>query len=124
MSFSWEDWNAKIGSQETPGETGKFGIWVQNEERQRLTKFCQENTLIIANTLFQQHKRWLYMLVLYRRQLSKPLPRGEKIQKQKGVVWEGFTDSWGKEKWKVSEKGKNIPNFLTECRFPEDSKER
>ena len=50
-------WNAKVGSQETPGVTGKFGIGVQNEARQRLIEFCQGNTLVIANTLFQQHKR-------------------------------------------------------------------
>jgi len=54
------DWNAKIGSQETPGVTGKFGLGVQNEAGQRLIEFCQENTLIRANTLFQQHKRRLY----------------------------------------------------------------
>ena len=53
-------WNAKVGSQETPGVTGKFGLGVQNEARQRLIKFCQENTLVIANTLLQQHKRRLY----------------------------------------------------------------
>ena len=55
------DWNAKVGSQETPRVTGKFGLGVQNEAGQRLTKLCQENTLVIANTLFQQHKRRLYM---------------------------------------------------------------
>ena len=54
------DWNAKVGSQETPGVTGKFGLGVQNEAEQRLIEFCQENTLVIANTLFQQHKRRLY----------------------------------------------------------------
>ena len=54
------DWNAKVGSQETPGVTGKFGLGVQNEAGQRLTEFCQENALVIANTLFQQHKRRLY----------------------------------------------------------------
>ena len=54
------DWNAKVGSQETPGITGKFGLRMQNEAGQRLTEFCQENALIIANTLFQQHKRRLY----------------------------------------------------------------
>ena len=54
------DWNAKVGSQETPGITGKFGLGVQNEAQQRLIDFCQENTLVIANTLFQQHKRRLY----------------------------------------------------------------
>ena len=47
------DWNAKIGSQEIPGVTGKFGLGVQNESGQRLTEFCQESTLVIANTLFQ-----------------------------------------------------------------------
>ena len=54
------DWNAKVGSQETPGVIGKFGLGVQNEAGQRLIKFCQENALVIANTLFQQHKRKLY----------------------------------------------------------------
>ena len=54
------DWNAKVGSQGIPGVTGKFGLGAQNEAEQRLTEFCQENTLIIANTLFQQHKRRLY----------------------------------------------------------------
>ena len=52
-------WNAKVGSQETPGVTGKFGLGVQNEAGQRLVEFCRENTLVIANTLFQQHKRRL-----------------------------------------------------------------
>ena len=54
------NWNAKVGSQETPGVTGKFGLGIQNEAGQRLIEFCQENTLVIANTLFQQHKRRLY----------------------------------------------------------------
>ena len=54
------DWNAKVGSQETSGVTGKFGLAVQNEAGQRLTEFCQKNALVIANTLFQQHKRSLY----------------------------------------------------------------
>ena len=52
--------NAKVGSQEIPGVTGKFGVGVQNEVGQRLIEFCQENALVIANTLFQQHKRRLY----------------------------------------------------------------
>ena len=60
--FSIGDWNAKVGSQETPGVTGKFGLGIQNEAGQRLIEFCQENALVIANTLFQQHKmditRW------------------------------------------------------------------
>ena len=54
------DWNAKVGSQETPGVTGKFSLGMWNEAGQRLIEFCQENTLVIANTLFQQHKRRLY----------------------------------------------------------------
>ena len=54
------DWNAKVGSQETPRVTGKFGLGVWNEAGQRLIEFCQENALVIANTLFQQHKRRLY----------------------------------------------------------------
>ena len=51
------DWNAKAGSRETPGVTGKFGFGIRNEAGQRLIEFCQENTLLMANTLFQQHKR-------------------------------------------------------------------
>ena len=54
------DWNAKVGHQETPGVTGKLGLGIQNEAGQRLIEFCQENALVIANTLFQQHKRRLY----------------------------------------------------------------
>ena len=54
------DWSAKVGSQETPGVTGKFGLGLWNEAGQRLIEFCQENALGIANTLFQQHKRRLY----------------------------------------------------------------
>ena len=58
--FIMGDWNAKVGSQETPGVTGKFGLGIQNEAGQRLTEFCHENALVIANTFFQQHKRRLY----------------------------------------------------------------
>ena len=54
------DWNVKVGSQETPRVIGKFGLRVRNEAGQRLIEFCQENALVIANTLFQQHKRRLY----------------------------------------------------------------
>ena len=54
------DWNAKVRSQKIPGITGKFGLGVQNEAGQRLTEFCQENTLVLTNTLFQQHKKWFY----------------------------------------------------------------
>ena len=56
------DWNAKVGSQETPGVTGKFGSAVWNEAGQRRIEFCQENALVITNTLFQQHKRRLYTI--------------------------------------------------------------
>ena len=54
------DWNAKVGGQEIPGIAGKFGLGVQNEAQQRLIYFCQENALVTADTLFQQHKRRLY----------------------------------------------------------------
>ena len=60
MSFSIRDWNAKVGSHKILGLTGKFDLEVQNEAGKRLTEFCQENTLVIANTLVQQHKRQLY----------------------------------------------------------------
>ena len=66
--FITGDWNAKVGSQETSGVTGKFGLGVQNEAGQMLTEFCQENALVIANTLFQQHKRRLY---------TRPSPDGQ-----------------------------------------------
>jgi len=56
----YRHWNAKVGSQETPGVTGKFGLGIRNEAGQRLMEFCQENALVITNTLFQQHKRRLY----------------------------------------------------------------
>ena len=59
--FNIGDWNAKVGSQETPGGTGKFGLGLRNEAGQRLIEYCQEEALIIANTLFQQHKRKLHM---------------------------------------------------------------
>ena len=58
--FIIEDWNVKVGSQETPGVTGKFYPGVQNEAGQCLIEFCQENPLIVANTLFQQNKKRLY----------------------------------------------------------------
>ena len=60
LTFSGMDWDAKEGSQETPGVTGKFGLGIQNEAGQRLIEFCQENALVIANTFRQQHKRRLY----------------------------------------------------------------
>ena len=55
--FIIEDWNAEVGSQEIPGVTGQFGLGIQNEAGKRLTEFSEENALVIANTLFQQHKR-------------------------------------------------------------------
>ena len=58
--FHLGDWNAKVGSQEIPGVTGKFGLGIRHEAGQRLIEFCQENALVITNTLFQQHKRRLY----------------------------------------------------------------
>ena len=64
------DWNVKVGSQEIPGVAGKFGLEVQNEAGQRLIGFCQENALLIANTLFQQHKRRLHMDIT-RRSIQK-----------------------------------------------------
>ena len=59
--FTIWDWNANLGSQETPGVTGKFGLGIRNEAKQRLIEFCQENALVIANTFFQQHERRLYV---------------------------------------------------------------
>ena len=59
--FIIRNWNAKVGSQETPRVTGKFGLGMWNEAGQRLIEFWQENALVIANTLFQQHKRRLYI---------------------------------------------------------------
>ena len=60
LLFLIGDWNAKVRSQDTPGVTGKFCLGVQNDAGQKLTEFCQENALVIANTLFQQHKRRFY----------------------------------------------------------------
>ena len=59
------DWNAKVGSQEIPGVTGKFGLGTQNEAGQRLTEFYQENALVIANTLFQQYEMTLHIDISY-----------------------------------------------------------
>ena len=59
--FIIRDWNAKVGSQEIPGETGRFGLGVQNEAGQRITEFCQENTLVIPNTLFKQQEKTLHV---------------------------------------------------------------
>ena len=71
------NWNVKVGSQETPGVTGKFGLGIWNEAGQRLIELCQENALVIANTLFQQHKRRLYTWISpdgqYRNQINYTL---------------------------------------------------
>ena len=66
VCFIIGDWNAKVGSQEIPGKTGKFALGVENEAGQRLTEFCQENALFLENTLFQQHKRKLYTWTITR----------------------------------------------------------
>ena len=60
MPFHYRGLDAKVGSQETPGVTGKFGFGVQNEAGQKLIEFCQENALVLANTLFQPHERIVY----------------------------------------------------------------
>ena len=77
------DWNAKVGSQETPGLTGKFGLGIQNEAGQRLIEFCPENALDIANTLFQQHKRRLYTWISpdgrHKTRLCSLQPKMEKL---------------------------------------------
>ena len=64
VHFILVDWNANVGSQELPGVTGKFHLGVQNVAGQRLKEFCQENALVIANTLFQQHKKRLHMDII------------------------------------------------------------
>ena len=69
--FIIRDLNAKVGDQDIPGIKGKFGLGEQNEAVQRLTEFCQENWLVTANTLFQQHKRWLYTWTLLNDQYQK-----------------------------------------------------
>ena len=76
------EWNAKVGSQETPGVTGKFGLGVQNEAGQRLIEFCQENALVIENTLFQQHKRRLYTWTKIRLVIFFVAKYGEAIYSQ------------------------------------------
>ena len=81
--FIIRDWNAKVGSQETPGVTGKFCLGVRNETGQRLIEFCQENALVITNTLFQQHKRRLYTWISpdgrHKTRLCSLQPKMEKL---------------------------------------------
>ena len=90
------DWNAKVGSQEIPGVTGKFGLGVHNEAGKRLTEFCQENAVIIAKTLFQQHETTLYMGII-RRSIPKSVylliiffaaKDGEALYSQQKQDWE------------------------------------
>ena len=87
------DWNAKLGSQETPGVTGKFGLGVWNEAGQRLIEFCQENAVVIANTLFQQHKGRLY---------TWTSPDGQ--------YWNQIVNNLCSQRWKTSiQSGKTRP---------------
>ena len=87
------NWNAKVGSQEAPGVTGKFGLGVQNEAGQGLIEFCQENTLVIENTLFQQHKRRLYTWTSSDGQYQNKIvffaaKDGKALYSQQKQVWE------------------------------------
>ena len=93
--FIIENWNAKVGSQEIPGVTGKFGLGVQNETGQRLKEFFQENALVIANTLFQQQKRRLHTditrwLILKSDWLYSVQPKMEKLD----TVSKNKTGNW------------------------------
>ena len=94
MLFIIGDWNAKVESQEIPGVVGKFDLRVQNKAGQRLTDFCQENTLVIANTHFQQHKRTLYtwpsqkVNTKIRLIIFFPAKDGEAIYSQQKQYWE------------------------------------
>ena len=86
------DWNAKVGIQEIKGTTGKFGLGIQNEAGQRLIRFCQANKLVIANTLFEQHKRRLYTWKSpdgqYPNQIYSLQPKMEKLYKvSKNKTW-------------------------------------
>ena len=88
------DWNAKVGSQEIPGVTGKFGLGVQNEAGQRLTEFCQENTLVLANTLFQQHRRRLHMDITRWSMLKSDWLYSLKPKMEKQIVSKNKTGRW------------------------------
>ena len=87
------NWNAKVGSQEIPGITGKFGLGIRNEAGQRLIEFCQENVLVTANTLFQQHKKRFYTWTSpdgqYRNQIDYILAAkdGEALYSQQKQDW-------------------------------------
>ena len=85
------DWNAKVESQKTPGETGKFGLGAQNEAGQKLIEFCQENTLVIANTLFQQRKRRLYTWTSPDGQYQNQIDYILCSQRWKSTIWSAKT---------------------------------
>ena len=90
VPFITGDWNVKVGSQETPRVTGKFGLGIRNVAGQRLIEFCQENILVIANTLFPQHKRRLYTWTSpdgqYRNQVDYILCR-QRAKTRPGADW-------------------------------------
>ena len=86
------DWNAKVGSEEKPGVTGKFGLGIRNEAGQRLVEFCQENALVIANTLFQQHKRRLYTWTSSDGQHQHQIDYILCSQKWRSSTWSGKQD--------------------------------
>ena len=88
------DWNAKVGSQEIPGVTGKFGLGVQNEAGQRLIQFGQENTLVITNTLFKQHKRWLLDITKWSTLKSDRLYSFQPNMEKLHTVSNNETGSW------------------------------
>ena len=93
FTFIIGDWNAKVGSQKIPRVTGQFGLGVQNEAGRRLTEFCQHNALVIANTLFQQHKRrfntWTSPDGQYRNQIIFFTGKdGEALYSQQKQDWE------------------------------------
>ena len=95
--FITGDWKASVGSQETPGGTGKFGLGMRNEAGQRLTEFCQENALAIANTLFQQHKRRLHTMDITRWSTPKSdwlYSLQTKMEKLYGEASKNKTRSW------------------------------
>ena len=113
------DWNAKVGSQETPGMTGKFGLVVQNEAGQRLiTEFCQENALVTANTLFQQHKKGRYtwtspdgqyrirLIIFFAAKDGEALYSQQKQDRNLTVAQ--FTNSLPNSDWKWRKEGKSL----------------
>ena len=88
------DWNVKVGRPETPGVMGKFGLGIQNEEEQRLIEFCQENSLVIGNTLFQKHKRRLYTWTLPDGQYQNQIDYILCSQRWRSSIQSAKTRSW------------------------------